>query len=970
MTEEPDGTPGPLSLAVAYATAGRDALARHAQDEAILAYQHALPLAAAAVAAVPAGDDTHPDLVRFLVYVHDVLGGLLLGRGDLDSAERHYSAALRLSSELDPASPDVAKFTSNLGSVARHRGDLDLALGLYRTAAELASRCEPVPDATATYLSNAGTVLLALGDLDAALDLFRRALDIDERTDPAAAATDLSLLGSVFLESGRIAEAREHFQRAIDVHSALDPQSADTARDLVNLGYCHRLTGDLDQALRHYYAALDIDRALGPASLETAGDLNNISQVYQMRGNPGRAQDYLEQALAISRTAAPRSQRTATQLNNLASLRVRQRRYDEARTLLEEALRIDRAVAPRSLETARDLGNLGAVAVDRGELDLAADYCRQALALYRDAGPDTASVAVLHTTLSIVAYGRGDRGGALAHTRAAYEIDRQQVPDDEPTVTDLINLAFLHAEGDELDEAIARYDEAVDLAESLRRRAGTAQAREERFVLLQSPYQGLVRALLRRGADGDAERAFDVAERARGRALADLLARNEIAVRPDDSAQRSLLTEERNAEHELAAISRLLAAHQPDPADPADRVRDDALRRRHAVSEHLERLRMELRTVFPAYATLRDPQPLGLDAARRLLSPGTVLLCYHIGEHGSAAWAVRQGDWAAAELPVTWPALLPLVDAALASCRSAQPETAETAAAWERLGHLLLDPVPGGWLSAAARVLVVADGPLLYLPFELLPYASGKLTDLTTVSYAPSVSVLGDLTRRAASPRDSRPDEEYTRAFLGIGLTDTGLAGELAPLPGGREVNEIAADYGPGARVVSGAEATKDLILSETGGYRVVHFATHGVIDDAEPLYSGLRVAAGQDGETDGPGGDNVLHVYEMFGLALSGAVVVCSACETARGKLQAGEGLVGMSRALFYAGAIALVVALWPVPDGPTRRLMRVFHRYLRDGRTPAEALSLAKHAVRASHPHVYQDPYTWAGFIALGAA
>jgi hypothetical protein len=176
--------------------------------------------------------------------------------------------------------------------------------------------------------------------------------------------------------------------------------------------------------------------------------------------------------------------------------------------------------------------------------------------------------------------------------------------------------------------------------------------------------------------------------------------------------------------------------------------------------------------------------------------------------------------------------------------------------------------------------------------------------------------VLGDLTRRAASPRDGRPDEEYTRAFLGIGLTDTGLAGELAPLPGVREVEEIAADYGPGARVVSGAEATKDLILSQTAGYRVVHFATHGVIDDAEPLYSGLRVAAGRGGEIDDPGGDNVLRVYEMFGLALSGAVVVCSACETARGRLQAGEGLVGMSRALFYAGAIALVVALWPVPD------------------------------------------------------
>jgi CHAT domain-containing protein len=168
--------------------------------------------------------------------------------------------------------------------------------------------------------------------------------------------------------------------------------------------------------------------------------------------------------------------------------------------------------------------------------------------------------------------------------------------------------------------------------------------------------------------------------------------------------------------------------------------------------------------------------------------------------------------------------------------------------------------------------------------------------------------------------------------------------------------------------VVTGPEATKDLILKETSGYRVVHFATHGVLDDAEPLYSGLRVAAGR--RSAGEEGADILHVYEMFSLHLAAAVVVCSACQTARGKIRAGEGLVGMSRALFYAGASSLVVTLWPIPDVPTRRLMRVFHRHLRSGHDPAQALARAKQDVRSSHPHVYRHPYTWAGFIVLGPA
>jgi CHAT domain-containing protein len=278
-----------------------------------------------------------------------------------------------------------------------------------------------------------------------------------------------------------------------------------------------------------------------------------------------------------------------------------------------------------------------------------------------------------------------------------------------------------------------------------------------------------------------------------------------------------------------------------------------------------------------------------------------------------------------------------------------------------------LEAVPENWISAPAHIVVIADGPLLYLPFEFLPHAGKRLADLSFVSYAPSVTVLGELTRRASGPPQERP----ARPFLGIGLTESGGRSGPAPLPGAREVREIAADYGPGARTLTGAEASKDAILAQSAEYRVVHFATHGVIDDAEPMYSGLRVAADQPGDAEGAeNGRHVLHTYEMFGLALSGAVVVCSACETGGGHVRAGEGLMGMSRALFYAGAIALVVALWPVPDVPTRRLMRVFHRYLRDGRPPAEALSLAKRAVRASHPHVYRHPYTWAGFIVVGTA
>ncbi|MBO7940013.1 CHAT domain-containing protein [Streptomyces sp. S9] len=91
--------------------------------------------------------------------------------------------------------------------------------------------------------------------------------------------------------------------------------------------------------------------------------------------------------------------------------------------------------------------------------------------------------------------------------------------------------------------------------------------------------------------------------------------------------------------------------------------------------------------------------------------------------------------------------------------------------------------------------------------------------------------------------------------------------------------------------------------------------------------------------------------------------------CETALGRTHAGEGLLGMSRALFHAGARCLVVSLWSVPDTPTRRLMRAFHRHLRHGDPPAVALAAARRQVRRSHPHTYAAPWTWAAFVLVGA-
>ncbi|MET7403763.1 CHAT domain-containing protein, partial [Dactylosporangium sp. NPDC005572] len=405
---------------------------------------------------------------------------------------------------------------------------------------------------------------------------------------------------------------------------------------------------------------------------------------------------------------------------------------------------------------------------------------------------------------------------------------------------------------------------------------------------------------------------------ARGRALADLLQQRRLDLRPRDRAQRELLDEERRIE------ARLHRARQDD----------------HATAEHeeqLERVRLRIRREFPAYARLRDPAPVDLAGAQALLDDATLLLAYHVDGDSCVAWAVRRTGCGTTPVRATEEQLRKLVDDVLRACTADGDELPGAA----ELADLLVAPIP----ADVRRLVVVPAGPLAYLPFELLPYGEGCLGDRIAVSYLPSVTAGADLRERGAD----RPASWSRRPFAGFGLAEH--------LPGTREVVEIAADYGPGARAWTGQDLTRDLVRRESAGHRVVHFATHGVVDDRDPLDSGLTLAGGA-----------VLRAAEMFDLHLDAQVVVCSACETATGRIRAGEGLVGMSRALFYAGARSLVVSLWPVADRPTRRLMRRLHDQLRAGHPPAEALWRAKRHVRQSHPQVYRHPREWAAFILVG--
>jgi CHAT domain-containing protein len=189
----------------------------------------------------------------------------------------------------------------------------------------------------------------------------------------------------------------------------------------------------------------------------------------------------------------------------------------------------------------------------------------------------------------------------------------------------------------------------------------------------------------------------------------------------------------------------------------------------------------------------------------------------------------------------------------------------------------------------------------------------------------------------------------------------------FARLPWTRREAEVVTAEARGREVLLALDFQANRALATAGDlarYRIVHFATHGVLDTRRPALSGLVLSQFDE---QGRARDGFLRLHDVYHLHLDADLVVLSGCETALGKTLRGEGIVGLTRGFFHAGASEVLASLWPVRDRATAELMqRFYHGMLHDRLAPAAALRQAQLSLSGEQP--WRDPYFWAGFILEG--
>lgn len=320
----------------------------------------------------------------------------------------------------------------------------------------------------------------------------------------------------------------------------------------------------------------------------------------------------------------------------------------------------------------------------------------------------------------------------------------------------------------------------------------------------------------------------------------------------------------------------------------------------------------------------------------------------------------------------------------------------------ESAGERLFPPAARRLLAKSEHLNIATDGILAYLPFDALRLNGRYITEQLSIRYTPSFSVQKALKQRTPDRNSESSSEPRALALTSpdygsYELLPSYLRDEkntLRPLPyANLEGRWIQENFYGETTLLTGSEATRERLLAEISeNYEVLHFATHGILDERSPQLSGIVLARSDRQEvsetpaTDAIGkttrgdaisypDDNFLRMGRIYELSLSSDLVILSACNTGIGKLVDGEGVLGFKRAFMFAGAHSVAVSLWSVQDRSTALLMRSFYENISEMKQPDEQLSTLEYAKALQQARRalirqpgYSHPVYWAAFTITG--
>lgn len=912
-----------------------------------------------------------------------------------------YEIARQIAERISSKS-SAAKALLEIGNDYFDQKQFDKSLDYFRQSLFLRKEAND-KDGIASSLRHIAKVYRVRGNYGDAISHLQQAVSLlREVTNKSIAAGILIELANTEVFIGDLTSSLTHAQQALKTYEEIDQKQGIIAACLTIATNLLKL-GEYDASLESLHRALVLAESQNNV-IYTIIALNNIGATYGERGNYGKAIEFLEKSLQLSNKIGAQNQSTST-LNNIGYLYYKLNNYTQALNFLQQGLELAESREAKAT-AANTLNIMCAVYGDHGNYEKAIEYCQKGMKLSEETKSNSLMAKSLNS-LGAVYLGQGKIAQAIEAYKKCFEIF--QKPDVKEDISPVLrNLATAYLIDNKPAESLRNIDKSIEIA----KRSGKTENLSFRYNILGQSYLALNRITEARSAflesiatletlrseslSGEIQlqnflekrtspfqqmvalsvkqnepiEALRYAEQMKARLLLDVLQSGRVQIAKAMTEEEK--EQERTIKNDLISLNSQI--FNENSQDKPDKTRLETLH------NQLEKVRLahqdfqaKLYALHPDLKIQRgETTPFSLEQSATLFSDDqTVLLEYVLTKEKAFLFLITLEKHGKPYLKVF--ELAAKSDEINKLARKYRELLATRNALFRetsvQLYNLLIKPAQAE-LRGKTSLVIVPDGALWELPFQALVNERKKyLIENYSISFAPSLTVLAEMKKRQKK-RNSEP-----LSLLAFGNPNLGKeqispklfktrAGDFASLPETEiEVRKLADLYGKKRSLIfTGSEARERELKNQVGNFKVLHLATHSILNDASPMYSQIVLSQEIKPESNE---DGLLEAWEILQLDLKGDLVVLSACETARGRISEGEGMIGLSWAFFVAGVPTAVVSQWKVDSMSTSELMLEFHGSLQ---TRGAKESLRKAMLELTKNKQYNHPFYWAAFVVVG--
>ncbi len=904
----------------------------------------------------------------------------------------------------------------------RSEGDFEKAIELFRKSLEYAKKM-PNGEKECNILLNLGLMYWNIGKLEISSDYYSEAFSIatkqNLKTQMYISQTALDIYsyydkGKQFRSSGQYQESIENYRKAIKLAKDLGSKEHEV-KCLRQLSVTFWDLPDLEEFYSLNVKALDIARMLKHRK-EEGRCLKNIGIYYWQLDSYSKAINYFHKALAIAEYL--KNENMSIDYLNLIGITYRKiGNYDKALDYLLNALKKVKETGDTYLLSAI-LNNIGNIYRDKSilsgnekDLHQALNYHEKSLQTSKKNHDLITEIEVLNN-LGSVHSDLKNYQKALEFFQLGYE-KAEKINDIEAKGMILNNIGIVHFNQGNYEESTRYYQKAIDLAQELEGgqilweayfEIGNAYAKQNKiFEALKNyknsiriienirsqikleelkasylgtdkrieAYQNLIHLLISFHKENEGmgydRQAFEYLERAKARSFLDSLEVAQVDI--SMGINFKLKNQEKELMKDISSIYNKLLV-----AEFASEEKENLLKQLAKKENDLETLKREIRSKSPYYADLKYPEIVTLrETQKQLLDRKSAFIAYIIGKENSYGFVITKNNLKIFPLPKK-SIIQNLVSDYLITITDRESKNFGLG---QDLYKIL---VPPNLDENIEKIIFIPDDILHFLPFETL-VAHKKdphwLVEDYRIAYSPSISSYREILERRKKNKSNRRYDILAFGDPDFGQLESETNGDdifqnfysstafnfYRLKYSGTEIERISRLF---------KESKEDIFIRETAteeklknlrldDYKIIHFATHSLIDDKKPARSSIVLSLDYNSEEDG-----FIQMREIYNLNLNSDLVTLSACQTGLGQFIKGEGIEGLNRSFFFAGASSVLMSLWAVNDQATYQLMERFYAHLRSSAPIANSLRNAKLEMIASE--AVSHPYYWAGFIVSG--